>query len=135
LKKILITIDGPAASGKGRIAKYIAKNYNFIHIDSGLLYRKVAKLIIDNKIDLKKIKEIKEILIKHKNLSLRNSNQLRNEHIGKVTSIVAKMNFVRNHVNKQQILHSKQKTIKKGFVIDGRDIGSVFSKMQISSYI
>ena len=38
------------------------------------------------------------------------------------------MNFVRNHVNKQQILHTQQKTYKKGFVIDGRDIGSVVFK-------
>ena len=128
MKKIIITIDGPAASGKGRIAKYIAKKYNFSHIDSGLLYRKIAKLLIDNNIDLKKINQIKQILIKINNLSLRNNNNLRNEHIGKVSSIIAKMNFVRNHVNTQQILHTKQKTNKKGFVIDGRDIGSVVFK-------
>ena len=128
MKKIIITIDGPAASGKGRIAKYIAKKYNFSHIDSGLLYRKIAKLLIDNNIDLKKINQIKQILIKIDNLSLRNNNNLRNEHIGKVSSIIAKMNFVRNHVNTQQILHTKQKTNKKGFVIDGRDIGSVVFK-------
>jgi len=128
LKKKIITIDGPAASGKGRIAKYIAKKYNFSHIDSGLLYRKIAKLLIDNNIDLKKINQIKQILIKIDNLSLRNNNNLRNEHIGKVSSIIAKMNFVRNHVNTQQILHTKQKTNKKGFVIDGRDIGSVVFK-------
>ncbi len=128
MKKIIITIDGPAASGKGRIAKYIAKKYNFSHIDSGLLYRKIAKLLIDNNIDLKKINQIKQILIKINNLSLRNNNNLRNEHIGKVSSIIAKMNFVRNHVNIQQILHTKQKTNKKGFVIDGRDIGSVVFK-------
>ncbi len=128
MKKIIITIDGPAASGKGRIAKYIAKKYNFSHIDSGLLYRKIAKLLIDNNIDLKKINQIKQILIKVNNLSLRNNNNLRNEHIGKVSSIIAKMNFVRNHVNTQQILHTKQKTNKKGFVIDGRDIGSVVFK-------
>ena len=128
MKKKIITIDGPAASGKGRIAKYIAKKYNFSHIDSGLLYRKIAKLLIDNNIDLKKINQIKQILIKIDNLSLRNNNNLRNEHIGKVSSIIAKMNFVRNHVNTQQILHTKQKTNKKGFVIDGRDIGSVVFK-------
>jgi len=128
LKKKIITIDGPAASGKGRIAKYIAKKYNFSHIDSGLLYRKIAKLLIDNNIDLKKINQIKKILIKINNLSLRNNNNLRNEHIGKVSSIIAKMNFVRNHVNIQQILHTKKKTNKKGFVIDGRDIGSVVFK-------
>jgi len=128
LKKIIITIDGPAASGKGRIAKYIARKYNFLHIDSGLLYRKIAKLLIDNKIDIKSITQIKKFLVKNKKLSLRNNKSLRNEQIGKVTSIIAKMSLVRNYVNKQQIMHTIQKTDKQGFVIDGRDIGSVVFK-------
>ena len=41
---------------------------------------------------------------------------------------VTKINFVRIHVNKQQIFHTKQKIKKKGFVVDGRDIGSVVFK-------
>ena len=128
MRKIIITIDGPAASGKGRIAKYIAKRYNFFHIDSGLLYRKIAKLLFDNKIDIKSIKQIKQFLAKNKKLSLRNNKNLRNEQIGKASSIIAKMNLVRDYVNKQQILYTTQKTHKKGFVIDGRDIGSVVFK-------
>tara|TARA_Y100001970_G_scaffold40726_1_gene50203 strand:- start:3161 stop:3796 length:636 start_codon:yes stop_codon:yes gene_type:complete len=136
LKKIIITIDGPAASGKGRIAKYIAKKYNFTHIDSGLLYRKIAKLLIDKKISLKKTTQIKQILIKNNNFSLRNNKNLRNENIGKVSSVIAKMNFIRNHVNKQQILHTERKTNKRGFVIDGRDIGSVvFKNADLKLYI
>ena len=128
MRKIIITIDGPAASGKGRIAKYIAKKYNFFHIDSGLLYRKIAKLLLDNKIDIKSIRQIKQFLAKNKKLSLRNNKNLRNEQIGKASSIIAKMNLVRDYVNKQQILYTTQKTHKKGFVIDGRDIGSVVFK-------
>ena len=49
MKSIIVTIDGPAAAGKGTIARYIKKEFNFFHIDSGLLYRKVAKIIIDKK--------------------------------------------------------------------------------------
>jgi len=128
LKKIIITIDGPAASGKGRIAKYIAKKYNLLHIDSGLLYRKTAKLLIDKKVDIKSTNQIKQLLVKNRKLSLRNNNNLRNEQIGKVTSYIAKMGLVRDYVNKQQILYTAQKTNKKGFVIDGRDIGSVVFK-------
>ena len=136
MKKIIITIDGPAGSGKGRIAKYIAKKYNFIHIDSGLLYRKTAKLLIDNKINLKKLKQIKQTLMKNNKFSLRNNNNLRNEQIGKISSIIAKINIVRIHINKQQIFHTKQKTKKKGFVIDGRDIGSVvFKRASLKLYV
>jgi len=136
LKKILITIDGPAASGKGRIAKYIAKKYQFLHIDSGLLYRKLASLFINSNINLKNVSDIKKLLLKKPNLSLRNNKYLRNEKVGKVTSKIAKISFVRNYVNKQQILHTKIKTSKKGFVIDGRDIGSVvFKKADLKLYI
>ena len=128
MKKIIVTIDGPAASGKGRIAKYIARKYNFIHIDSGLLYRKIASILIKKKIDLKNHKDIKQIISKNKFLSLRNDYRLRNERISKVSSTIAKMYFIRNHINSQQILHTQQKTSKKGYVIDGRDIGSVVFK-------
>ena len=69
MKKIVITIDGPAGSGKGRISRYIAKKYNFIHIDSGLLYRKTAKLLIENKTNLNKLDQIKQTLIKNNNFS------------------------------------------------------------------
>ena len=108
--------------------KNIAKKYNLLHIDSGLLYRKVAKLLIDYKIDFKDKNQIKKTLINNKKLSLRNDSNLRNEQIGKVTSIVAKMNLIRNYINKQQITLTTQKSMKKGFVIDGRDIGSVVFK-------
>ena len=59
---------------------------------------------------------------------MRNDNNLRNEQNGKVTSIVAKMHLIRNYINKQQITLTTQKTMKEGFVIDGRDIGSVVFK-------
>ena len=45
---------------------------------------------------------------------MRNNNNLRNEQIGKVSSIIAKMSLVRDYVNKQQILYATQKTNKKG---------------------
>ena len=48
---IKIAIDGTAASGKGTLAKKLAKKYDFVHLDTGLLYRKVAyELIIQKKI-------------------------------------------------------------------------------------
>ena len=44
---MIIAIDGPAASGKGTIAKRLAAHYGFRHLDSGLLYRAVAKAVLD----------------------------------------------------------------------------------------
>ena len=46
MKKLIITVDGPAASGKGTISKHIKKKFNFYHLDSGLLYRIVTKEIV-----------------------------------------------------------------------------------------
>ena len=42
LKKKIITIDGPAASGKGEIAKYISKKWKFKHLNSGILYQRLT---------------------------------------------------------------------------------------------
>jgi cytidylate kinase len=44
---MIIAIDGPAASGKGTIAKRLATHYGFRHLDTGLIYRAVAKALID----------------------------------------------------------------------------------------
>ena len=50
IKMIEIAIDGTAASGKGTLARKLAEKYGFIHLDTGLLYRKVAnELILRNK--------------------------------------------------------------------------------------
>ncbi len=46
---IEIAIDGTAASGKGTLAKKLAKKYGFVHLDTGLLYRKVASELIVKK--------------------------------------------------------------------------------------
>ena len=47
---IEIAIDGTAASGKGTLARKLAEKYGFIHLDTGLLYRKIAnELIIEKK--------------------------------------------------------------------------------------
>ena len=45
LNNLIITIDGPSGSGKEKIAKYISKKYQLYHLDSGLLYRRLAAKI------------------------------------------------------------------------------------------
>ena len=56
---IEIAIDGTAASGKGTLAKKLAKKYGFAHLDTGLLYRKVAnELIIKKKDPIHLAKEV-----------------------------------------------------------------------------
>ena len=135
MKKI-ITVDGPAGSGKERISKYIAKTYNFLHIDSGLLYRELAYVLEKNKIKAAEKQKIKLFIKRLKKLTAKKNASLRREKIAKYASIIAKYQFVRNFINLQQRLITKNDTKKKGFVIDGRDIGSVvFKKAFLKLYI
>tara|TARA_Y100001970_G_C14057556_1_gene762407 strand:+ start:204 stop:842 length:639 start_codon:yes stop_codon:yes gene_type:complete len=137
LSNYIVSIDGPAGSGKERISKYIAKKYNFFHLDSGILYRRFAKIILDKKINIKKVKDLK-ILIKSINyLSPRNHKSLRKENISKLSSIIASKLIIRKFINQQQkkIIKKALKSYK-GAVIDGRDIGSkVFKKANIKLFV
>ena len=44
---MIIAIDGPAASGKGTLGKRLAQHYGFRHLDTGVIYRAVAKMLLD----------------------------------------------------------------------------------------
>src|SRR6476660_7342833 len=44
---MIVAIDGPAASGKGTLGKRLAAHYGYRHLDTGLLYRAVAKMVLD----------------------------------------------------------------------------------------
>ena len=136
MKKIIITIDGPAASGKEKIAKYISKKWKFKHLDSGLLYRRLALILHNEKIETKDINEIKKRIEKINNISFRRSKKLRTQEISQLASKIAIHQFVRQYVNDLQYdFVSKHKKIR-GFVIDGRDIGSVvFKKANLKLYI
>ena len=135
MKKI-ITVDGPAGSGKEKISKYIAKKYKLYHLDSGLLYRRLAYELVKKNINTYEINKIKNVLKNIKTLSLRKNQALRKEQIGKVASEIARLDFVRNFINSQQRLATKRPNKKNGFVIDGRDIGSVvFKKAYLKLYI
>ena len=136
MNKIVITIDGPAASGKEKIAKYISKKWRYKHLDSGTLYRRLASIILDSNINFEKINEIKKILRNNKSISFRKHKKLRTEKISKIASKIAIHQFIRNFVNKIQRDFVNDNKKNKYFVIDGRDIGSVvFKKANLKLYI
>ena len=135
MKKI-ITVDGPAGSGKEKISRYIARKYKLYHLDSGLLYRRLAYELEKKNIKTFQVNKIKSVIKNVKKLSLRKTKVLRKEQIGKVASEIAKIDFVRDFINSQQRLATKAPNKKKGFIIDGRDIGSVvFKKAFLKLYI
>ena len=91
------------------MAKYIAKNYGFYHLDSGILYRRITFLIIKNRIDVKKNYQLISFLKTLSFISPRKHKSLRTEKISKLTSIIATIPLIRDFINNQQkIIMTKQ---------------------------
>jgi len=136
LKNIIITVDGPAASGKEKISRYISKKWQLKHLDSGILYRRLALIFLKDKININNINEIKKKLRKINSISFRKSNKIRTQEISNLASIIAVNKCVREFINNMQYNFVKRNKNSRGFVIDGRDIGSVvFKNADLKLYI
>ncbi len=136
MKNIIITVDGPAASGKEKISKYISRKWKLKHLDSGILYRRFAFILLRDNINFKNIHEIKNKINEIKEISYRKSKKVRTQKIGELASKIAVHNCVRIFINKLQRNFVKKNKNYQGFVIDGRDIGSVvFKKADLKLYI
>ena len=135
-KKPVIAIDGTAGSGKGTLAKKIAKVLNFDHLDTGLLYRILAYEFLKLNKDLKMLKEVNinlNIFIDKKKIKLMN---LRSEEITKISSEIAKLKFVRQKLISLQRKFANNPPSGIGSVIDGRDITSVITpNAEVKFYI
>ena len=136
MKNIIITIDGPAASGKEKISKYISKKWRLKHLDSGILYRRLALILFNKNIDINNINIIKKELQKIDIISYQKNKKIRTQAISKLASKIAVYSFVRNFINELQYKFVNKNSNKRGFVIDGRDIGSVvFKNADLKLYI
>ena len=137
MNRLIISIDGPAGSGKQRIAKYISKKYNLYHLDSGILYRRLASIVIKKKINYNDNKSLQIFLSSINFLSARSHLKLRNEKISKLASKIAIIYKVRKFINaNQKAIVKKKFKSHKGCVVDGRDIGSkVFKNANIKLFI
>lgn len=62
MKEFIVTVDGPAGSGKSTIAKIIAKKYGFTYLDTGAMYRMIALYALENSVDLEDSKAIESML-------------------------------------------------------------------------
>ena len=123
---IEIAIDGTAASGKGTLAKKLAKKYGFVHLDTGLLYRKVAcELILKKKHTSANLENHSFEIARNLNFTELKKENLRSEETAKLASLIATYPKLREILNsKQKEFVDNNKTKFYGCILDGRDIGT-----------
>lgn len=118
-RPMVIAIDGPAASGKGTIARLIAQHYGLAALDTGLLYRAVGQALIGKGIDPHDAAAA-EAAARTLEADRLDDPALRSEAAGEAASIVAAMPGVR-----AALLDFQRNFARQGAVLDGRDIGTV----------
>lgn len=120
-KALVIAIDGPAASGKGTLARRLAEHLGLRHLDTGLTYRAVADRLIARGADLD---DEHAAVAAAKDLDIANLDAaaLARHHVGEAASRVAVMPRLRTALVEKQREFAKT---PPGAVLDGRDIGTV----------
>lgn len=129
MKYIQIAIDGPAGAGKSTIAKLVAKELNFTHIDTGAMYRAVTLKAMENNIDLHDEEAFKfiyhtefEFVNNHLHMDNKDvSGRIRDHDISNNVSLVSSYLTVRKKVVELQQIMAKNDNI----VMEGRDIGTI----------
>jgi len=120
---MIIAIDGPAASGKGTIAKQLAAVYGLHHLDTGLLYRAVAKAMLDAGDRLDDAARA-AAAARALNPSRFDERTLKGQAVGEAASVVSAIPAVRDAL----ITYQREFAIRPpGAVLDGRDIGTVIA--------
>ncbi|MCY4185204.1 MAG: (d)CMP kinase [Rhodobacteraceae bacterium] len=120
MKPFVVAIDGPAASGKGTIARKLAKHFDWPYLDTGLVYRAVAGNLIKKQLDQNPLNAVREA----KSLSFEDLEQdgLRAPEISQIASVVASIPEVRETLVEFQRNFARK---GEGAILDGRDIGTV----------
>ncbi len=118
---MIIAIDGPASSGKGTLARLLARHYGLPHLDTGSLYRAVGRRLIREGADLHDPSAAEQAA---RSLSPEDLGdpRLRDEKTGEAASIVSAMPGVRAALLEYQQTFARQ---PGGAVLDGRDVGTV----------
>lgn len=119
----VIAIDGPAASGKGTLARRLAAELGYDHLDTGLLYRAVAKKILDAGAEPDDV-EVAARMARELSAEDLAGSGLRGETMGRAASICSGIPAVRAHLLDYQLGFAARPPGGKGAVLDGRDIGT-----------
>ncbi len=120
-----VAIDGPAGAGKGTIAAFISERFQLKHLDTGLLYREAARLVIENGVNVLDVVRLEEVAHKVDPHHI-SQELLRNENIASVASQIAVVPSLRRVLT--QMMRDFANDISpdyQGVVFDGRDVGTV----------
>lgn len=122
-RPLLIAVDGPAASGKGTIARALARHFGLPHMDTGMLYRAVALTMFrfggDPKSEFEAVRACEGIAQIDPT-----DSELRSEAVGSIASRISAYPGVRAALLDRQRHFAEQAA---GAVLDGRDIGTVIA--------
>lgn len=118
---MIIAIDGPAASGKGTLARKLAAHFGLPHLDTGLLYRATACALLD---EGQSLDDVAAAVAAARGLALSEFDEarLRSRDMGEAASVVAAISDVREALIDLQRGFAAR---PEGAVLDGRDIGTV----------
>ena len=118
---MIIAVDGPAAAGKGTIARALARHFGYHFLDTGALYRRVGLGVLRGGKDPQD-KSAAIAVARTLDAGFFSDADLRNEAVGAAASIIAAIPEVRAILLEFQRGFARQ---KPGAVLDGRDIGTV----------
>lgn len=121
-KGFVIAVDGPAASGKGTIARALARHFDLPHMDTGLLYRAVALKLWrwggDPNVEFEALRACDDLGFDP------GDEELRSEPVSRIASKISSYPSVRDALLQRQRDFAAQ---EGGAVLDGRDIGTVIA--------
>ena len=141
---MIITIDGPAGSGKSTVAGLVAKHLNFMHFNSGLLYRGITAHLISINFEIEQItvnSPVPELSLKVEFINnvqhvfvnnIDYTSQLRDNKVSTLTPFISSNQNIRDIIDKCQRAFAE----KNNIVVDGRDTGSfVFPHAEFKFYL
>ena len=122
---MIVAIDGPAASGKGTIAKKLAEYFNLSYLDTGILYRAVALQLLTKGMNEKDSQSAKKVARQVSIASIDHTG-IRTQVVSDLASKIAAIPGVRQELlDRQRRFAQNPDPGKDGAILDGRDIGTV----------
>lgn len=147
MRKIIITIDGYSSCGKSTLAKQLAKELNYVFVDSGAMYRAITLYFLRNHTDWNVTEEVvaalqnitldfaynnadgtSDMIMNDENVEVLIREMLVSENVSEVAAV--------KEVREFAVAQQQQMGLKKGIVMDGRDIGTtVFPNAELKIFV